>query len=168
LANRPRRSSSGRTLADKLDHLFRTIHPRNRGEYSYDEVAQAIQETGVTISGTYIWMLRTGRRDNPTKRHLAALAQFFGVSPMYFFDDEQAAKIDAELDLLAALRDAGVRRIALRASALQPNLQAAVGELIDRLLEHQGLPPGEQPPPDPGHSAEPDDAPRGPHGSPYA
>lgn len=29
----------------------------------------------------------SGRRDNPTRRHLSSLAAFFGVSPMYFFDD---------------------------------------------------------------------------------
>ena len=141
MARRSSPPSASRTFAEKLDHLFRTVHPGNRGEYTYDEVAQAIQDTGVSISGTYIWMLRTGRRDNPTKKHIAALAQFFGVTPLYFFDDEEAAKIDAQLDLLAALRDAGVRRIALRASVLQPNLLAAVGDLIDRLLENQGPPP---------------------------
>jgi transcriptional regulator with XRE-family HTH domain len=129
--------ATSRTFAQKLDHLFRTIHPGNRGEYTYDEVAQGIQEIGESISGAYVWMLRTGRRGNPTMRHVRALARFFGVSPVYFFDDAEAAQIDTELDVLAALRDAGVRRIALRASVLQPNLQAAVGDLIDRLLESQ-------------------------------
>jgi transcriptional regulator with XRE-family HTH domain len=134
-----------RSFAQKLDRLFRTIHPRTRGEYTYDEVAQAIQETGESISGAYISMLRRGLRVNPTRKHIAALAQFFGVSPLYFFDDEEAAKIDANLDLLAALRDAGVRRIALRASVLQPDLQAALGDFIDRLLETQGTMSSRQP-----------------------
>jgi transcriptional regulator with XRE-family HTH domain len=134
-----------RSFAQNLDHLFRSIHPRNRGEYTYDEVAQAIQETGETISGAYISMLRRGLRVNPTRRHIAALAQFFGVSPLYFFDEREAAKIDADLDLLAALRDAGVRRIALRASVLQPNLQSALGDFIDRLLETQGQMPSQPP-----------------------
>jgi transcriptional regulator with XRE-family HTH domain len=135
----------GRTFAQKLDHLFRTIHPGNRGEYTYDEAAQAIQKAGESISGAYISMLRRGLRVNPTRKHIAALAQFFGVSPLYFFDEDEAAKIDADLDLLAALRDAGVRRIALRASVLQPNLQAALGDFIDRLLETQGHVQNQQP-----------------------
>jgi ESX-1-secreted protein regulator len=141
----PSDQPSNRTFAQKLDHLFRSIHPRNRGEYTYDEVAQAIQETGETISGAYISMLRRGIRMNPTRRHIAALAQFFGVSPLYFFDEDEAAKIEADLDLLAALRDAGVRRIALRASVLQPNLQSALGDFIDRLLETQGQMPSQPP-----------------------
>jgi transcriptional regulator with XRE-family HTH domain len=138
VARAPGPPQASRTFAQKLDHLFRTIHPGNRGEYSYDEVAQAIQETGVSISGAYVSMLRRGLRVNPTRKAIAALAQFFGVSALYFFDENEAAKIDADLDLLAALRDAGVRRIALRASVLQPNLQAALGDFIDRLLENQG------------------------------
>ena len=55
------------------------------------------------------------------------------------------SKIEADLDLLAALRDAGVRRIALRASVLQPNLQSALGDFIDRLLETQGQMPSQPP-----------------------
>src|SRR6266540_436032 len=66
-------ATDGRTLADKLDHLFRSVHPRGRGEYTYAEVAKAIEDRGgPTVSATYIWQLRKGRRDNPTKRHLEA------------------------------------------------------------------------------------------------
>ncbi len=45
---------------------------------------------GRGISSTYVWQLRTGRRDNPTQKHLSALAAFFGVSPMYFFQQAEA------------------------------------------------------------------------------
>ncbi len=33
---------SGRTLAEKIDGLFRMVHPRGRGEFSYEEVAEAM------------------------------------------------------------------------------------------------------------------------------
>src|SRR5690242_13076951 len=86
----PRRT----TLAAKLDRLFRSIHPRGRGEYTFEEVADAVRRAGgPTISATYVWQLRKGLRDNPTKKHLEALADFFGVSPVYFFDDAAAARI---------------------------------------------------------------------------
>lgn len=39
-------STEGRTLAEKLDHLFRTVHPRGRGKYSYAEVAEGIRSRG--------------------------------------------------------------------------------------------------------------------------
>ncbi|CCF85427.1 helix-turn-helix domain-containing protein [Nitrolancea hollandica] len=135
------------SLAEKLNHLFHTVHPRNRAEYSNEEVAEAVRSRGgPTISATYLWQLRKGLRDNPTKKHVEALAQFFGVSPAYFFDDEAAAQIKAELELLAALRDASVRQLALRASGLSPESLSALAEMIERVRQLEGLPdpiPGE-------------------------
>jgi transcriptional regulator with XRE-family HTH domain len=130
-----------RSLASKLDHLFRTIRPRSGGEYSFEEVAEGVRERGgPTISATYVWQLRRGIRDNPTKRHLEALAGFFGVPPAYFFDDEATERIDAELELLNALRDASVRQIALRASGLSPKSLDAITDMVERVRELEGLP----------------------------
>ncbi|GGM81140.1 XRE family transcriptional regulator [Dactylosporangium sucinum] len=129
------------TLAAKLDRLFRTVHPAGRAEYTYEEVATAIRDRGVMISHTYIWQLRKGARDNPTKRHLEALAEFFGVNPAYFLDDEAARRIDEQLELLAALRDNAVRTVALRAAGLSaPSLQAIQG-MIEQARKIEGLPP---------------------------
>ena len=60
-------------FADRLDHLFRTVHPKDRGPYTTAEAADAINAaTGEKmISGTYLWLLRTGQRDNPTMKHQA-------------------------------------------------------------------------------------------------
>lgn len=135
-------STEARTLAEKLDHLFRTIYPRDRGEYSYAEVAEGIRARGgPTVSASYLWELRTGRADNPTKKHLEALADYFGVNPSYFFDRESVARIEAQLDFLAALRDAGVREIALRASGLSPRGLAALRGVIEHIRQVEGLPP---------------------------
>ncbi len=132
-------AAGSRTLAEKLDHLFRTVHPPGRGEHSFQEVAEAIRARGgPTISATYLWQLRKGVRDNPTKKHLEALADFFGVSPAYFFDDDSAARIDAQLDMLAALRDANVRQIALRAVGLSPDSLSVVAEMIERVSQLEG------------------------------
>lgn len=97
------------TLAEKLDPLFRIVHPPGRGECSLQEVAEAIRARGgPTISATYLGQLRRGVSDNPPREHLEALADFFRVRHAYFFDDDSAAAIDIELDLLEALRDANV------------------------------------------------------------
>ena len=70
------------SLAEKLDALFRA-----RGDASLEDVARAIRAGGgPTISASYLWLLRTGRKTNPTLRHLEALARYFGVPPAYFFD----------------------------------------------------------------------------------
>ncbi|MFC7303230.1 helix-turn-helix domain-containing protein [Streptomyces monticola] len=135
------------SLADRLNHLFEVIHPAGRRPYSNEEVATLLQEQGgPTVSGTYLWQLRTGRRDNPTKRHLEALADFFGVPVAYFFDDDVARRVGTELDTLRRLREAGVQHIALRAVGLSPKSMNAVLGMIDRVRELEGLPPTAQGP----------------------
>ncbi|MET7997947.1 MULTISPECIES: helix-turn-helix domain-containing protein [unclassified Amycolatopsis] len=130
----PDRSS----LADKIDQLFHVVRRPDREQYSHEEVARACREaTGESFSTTYLWQLRTGRRDNPTKRHLEALAQFFGVPPAYFFDDEQSVKIAEELALLGALRDAGVRDVALRAITLSPDGLDTISDMIDAIARRE-------------------------------
>jgi transcriptional regulator with XRE-family HTH domain len=130
-----------RTLADKLNHLFATAHPVDRGAYSNDEVAAAIGEQGgPTISAVYIWLLRKGHRNNPTLKHLEALAAFFGVPAAYFFDDEATARIDAELQLLTTMRDLGVHAIASRMAGLSHKSLRSIAEVIERVRELEGLP----------------------------
>jgi transcriptional regulator with XRE-family HTH domain len=146
------------SLAEKLDRLFRAVRPAGRGEYSYQEVADAIRaEGGPTISATYLWQLRKGLRDNPTRNHLAALARFFGVSPAYFFDDDAVEVVDAQLSLLAAMRDASVRSVALRVAGLSVESLAAVQVVIDHARRLEGLETGGSPADDRGDRRDPGD-----------
>jgi transcriptional regulator with XRE-family HTH domain len=132
-------SEAERTLAEKLDELFSTVHPIGK-EYSYNDVARGVEELGAPrVSATYIWQLRTGKRDNPTKRHIEALASFFGVPPAYFFDDQVAAQVRSQLQLLATLRDHGVRQVATRAAGLSPRALRAVDEMIKQVRQLEGL-----------------------------
>lgn len=126
-------------LARRLDRLFRTAHPRGKDEISYREVAKAIEDKGgPKISASYLHALRTGAKDNPTKRHLEAIADFFRVPAAYFFDDELGRRIDSQLELLESLRDSGVRHIALRAKDLSPESVDMIREIIDRLPKIEG------------------------------
>jgi transcriptional regulator with XRE-family HTH domain len=132
---------AGRTLAEKLDHLFRTVHEAGRREYSNEEVAAAIaRDQGVSISASYLWYLRTGQRDNPTLKHLNALAKFFGVPAAYFFDDQVANEVEAELALLTAMKDARVRDVALRADGLSAESLDTIRDVIRRVRQLEGLP----------------------------
>lgn len=133
--------SPPRTLAEKLDRLFTTFHPRSGKEHTYKDVVEAIQaKGGPTISVGYLWQLRKGVKDNPTKKQLESLADFFGVPPAFFFDDEAAERIDAELALLSAFRDAEVRQIAFRAAGLSTQSLHRIAELIDHVRQLEGLP----------------------------
>ncbi|MFJ8313014.1 MULTISPECIES: XRE family transcriptional regulator [unclassified Streptomyces] len=126
------------SLAERIEALFRTVRRPDRSPYSNEEVARSCRESsGETFSATYLWQLRTGRRDNPTKRHLEALAAFFQVPVAYFFDDAASARIAEEVALLSAMRDAGVRDVALRAVSLSPDGLGTVRDLIDAIARRE-------------------------------
>ncbi len=133
------------TLAERIDCLFRThLSPRGR-EYSYREVAAAIRRAadgreGETISAAYIWGLRTGAKDNPTMKHLQALARFFQVSPAYFFEEELTEFPETEVRLLAAARRDTLRRLAVTLLGLSDESLNAVLNLACRMRRLEGLP----------------------------
>lgn len=133
-----------RTLADRLDKLFETIRRPDGRKHSNAEVAAFCRaHTGESCSREYISQLRKGKRDNPTKRNLEALAAFFDLSPAYFFDDTQSERIRGQLELAAALRDSDVRQIALRAVRLgKPDLRL-VTDMIESLARRQAEREGE-------------------------
>jgi transcriptional regulator with XRE-family HTH domain len=129
------------TLAARLDRLFQTFRRPDHSEHTYEEVARALAgRGGPTISATYVWQLRTGRRDNPTKHHLEALADFFGVSPAYFFDDAAAERIERQLELLAAMSDARVSQIALRSHGLSSASLEAIRGIVENARRLERLP----------------------------
>src|ERR1700743_1624301 len=102
------------SLAAQLEHLLATVHPRDRGPYTYEEVAEGIRaQGGPTISAQYLNQLHRGRRDTPTKPHLEALARFFGVPVAYFFDAAEARRTDEEIALLRVIRDSQIKDLAL-------------------------------------------------------
>jgi transcriptional regulator with XRE-family HTH domain len=129
------------TLADKLDYLFRTARPKGRGEHTYREVAQAINDApgGTTISASYLWQLRRGDKDNPTMKHIEALAKFFGVPASYFLNDESTGQITEQLELLVAIRNNDVREIAIRASELSDAALHMIRNVIENTRQIEGL-----------------------------
>ncbi|MDT0464790.1 helix-turn-helix domain-containing protein [Streptomyces gibsoniae] len=133
-----------RTVAHKLDYLFRTVHPAHRGPYTYAEVAEAIQSAskgeGKGLSASAIQQLRTGAKKNPTMSTIKALADFFGVDPAYFFDDEVEERSNLELELLTAMRDADVQSVALRVSGLSPQGLRQIKGIIEHVRQIEGLP----------------------------
>jgi transcriptional regulator with XRE-family HTH domain len=135
------------TLARKINHLFDSIRRPDGARYSNEEVAAALSTTdGGKISGSYLWLLRRGDRDNPTIKHLDALATFFDVSPAYFFDDAKSRAIASELALLRALRSANVERIAVRLNGVSARGIEAITQVIESIRAAEGLSP--QPPED--------------------
>lgn len=129
-------------IAERLNHLFATVHPAGRGPYKLREVADAINaEAGSSIiSAAYLSQLRRGERAEPSHSRLAAIARFFGVDVEYFSDQATAEEADRQLELLVAMRDSGVRSVALRAAGLSEESLAAIRAVIDNARRLEGLP----------------------------
>jgi transcriptional regulator with XRE-family HTH domain len=133
--------NEARNFAQLLDCLFSEIHPPGRGPYTYAEVAQGIKDaSGVSISASAIQQLRTGINTNPKLQTIRALADFFGVAPGYFFDDAAADRTRAEIQVVAAMRDQDVRRVALRAGGLSADSLRMVATVIDQTRLLEGIP----------------------------
>lgn len=133
-------------LAQRLDHLFSTVHPPDRGPYTLREAAEAINQTAGSkvMSAAYLAQLRNGQRTEPSHSRLAAIGRFFGVDVQYFSDDATARRTDEQLALLVELRDSKVRGIALRAAGLSDASLEAVRAVIENARRLEGLP--EDPP----------------------
>ncbi|RSN56448.1 transcriptional regulator [Amycolatopsis sp. WAC 04182] len=128
------------TLTDRIDRLFQVVRRAGGDQHSHEEVARACREsTGESFSAAYLWQLRTGRRDNPTKRHLEALAAFFQVPPAYFFDDEQGRALAEEVELLGALRNTAVRNLALRAVTLSEEGLGTVSDIVEAIKRREAM-----------------------------
>ena len=128
-------------LADRLNHLFSTVpRPNGRGLWTNEQASAALGAAGNYMSDAYIGQLRNGKRNNPSARNLAAIAELFAVPVDYFFNSETAAKIDADLRLLTAVRDSGIQGIALRAQGLSPESIANLAGIIEQVRRIEHLP----------------------------
>ncbi|MET9799541.1 helix-turn-helix domain-containing protein [Streptomyces sp. NPDC006368] len=129
-------------LAVRLDNLFKTVRPKGK-HWTNAEVAEELKRANpeLRVGGVYLSQLRTGKRSNPSPDLLAALARFFGVSVAYFFDDEIAESVLSQVAAIEALREAGVRAVAMRAAGMKRENLQAITAIMDQYRQMQGLPP---------------------------
>ncbi|WP_329203196.1 MULTISPECIES: helix-turn-helix domain-containing protein [unclassified Streptomyces] len=145
-------------IAHRLDHLIRTLHPRDRGPYTYQEIADSIREQAgpddPTVSHGTIHSLHKGKVTNPSVDTLRALGKFFGVGAKYFLDDEVAARTDARIkelregadraeagrELADALEDKQVKAVAFRLRGLSAAALRGITSIVDGARQAEGLP----------------------------
>ena len=124
----------------RLDHLFQTVRAPDGGEYTYRQVATDIERlVGYKTSSSYLQELRAGLRINPSMKHLHGLCAFFGVPIAYFFDEGLAARVDAQLELAASLREPSVRQLAIQAAGLSADALQAITQIVDHARRIEGL-----------------------------
>jgi transcriptional regulator with XRE-family HTH domain len=129
---------SAQSFGEQLNHLIDVVHRRDRLPYTNKELAEAAQARGVRCTPQYIGQLRAGKHA-PSLEIARALAQVFGVPIDYFNDPGVARDTDQQLAYLAAIQDAGVTRIALRAAGLSPGALEILHKVIDRIRAEEGL-----------------------------
>lgn len=122
-------------LAQKMDYLIKTVHPKGRGPYSLREAAGLINEAAreEVISHSYLGQLRNGKRDNPTMKQLAVLSAFYGVPVSYFFGDEASRRSAQDVELAIAIKDPDVRDLALSAAGLSATSLKGLRGMTDTL-----------------------------------
>lgn len=129
------------TFAERLTHLFDTVHPPGRGPHSLQEVAAAVNDEGVvTLSPSYLSQLKNGQKANPAANTVAALARFFRVSTEYFLNDDYAEKMNLDLETLVKIRDSGLQQIVERSIDLSPGSRETIFSLVENLRRVEGLP----------------------------
>ncbi|MCC3650701.1 hypothetical protein LIX60_04230 [Streptomyces sp. S07_1.15] len=151
-----------REFGQRLNELIAAMHPDQRKRPGYARLAKEIRETtGGAISGTYLWELATGKKRNVTLEQLDVLAEFFGVPPEYFLNEETAERVNSQLKLATALRDARVRNLALRADGLSAESLDALLIMVNEARRVQNLAAFN----DQDHMGAPDGGPTGTSGS---
>ena len=96
-------------LARRINRLFDVMHARTAPPPSTSAAAAAITARGaVPMSPSTLERLRSDCGATSSHAELTAIAEFFGVSTSYLTDAAAGPGIDAQLDTLRALRDAGV------------------------------------------------------------
>lgn len=129
-----------RSFGDKLAHLIKTVHPPDRGPYSYREIEAGLAGHPGAMTAAYINQLALGKQRHPRIHYVEALASFFGVPVTYFFDDDVTRQIDDQITKVSAWRDAEARHIAERVAALGPRDRHTVTTLIDSLRAYDEQP----------------------------
>lgn len=126
-------------IATRLDALFRGRQPRGRDEFSLRKVANAVNAKAgeAIVSPSYLSLLRRGLRDDPSYAKLAAIADFFGVSPDYFLAEPPA---EPGPDLARAIEDSQIRTIALRSAGLSERSLRAILEMVETARAIEQLP----------------------------
>lgn len=133
------------SVAEKLRYLQAKTIQSDGSAWTARAAVDAINAAGTPISTAYFSEMRSGVTANPSMRVIQSLADLFGVSTAFFFND--AAVVEQEtsrIDLEFALREAHIEHVAAKASQLSPAQQAAFHRALTQMI--LGGDTGSQPP----------------------
>ncbi|MEU4650108.1 helix-turn-helix transcriptional regulator [Nocardia fluminea] len=118
-------------FATRLNELFDNPTGPDVRQCTNRQVARMLQAAGHRISAPYLSQLRSGHRDNPSPKTVAALAEYFQVRPDYFFLADHSGIDDHTL--IRALELEEPRALLLRAVGLSSEAMDILLTMAERL-----------------------------------
>ncbi|MFD3458218.1 helix-turn-helix domain-containing protein [Nocardia fluminea] len=118
-------------FATRLNELFDNPTGPDVRQCTNRQVARMLQAAGHRISAPYLSQLRSGHRDNPSPKTVAALAEYFQVRPDYFFLADHSGIDDHTL--IRALGLDEPRALLLRAVGLSSEAMDILLTMAERL-----------------------------------
>lgn len=123
-------------LSRKINLLLDVVVTAEGKRYEFNDIQRALGEQGIKLSRTRWHHIKQGTASATVSRSdlIAALADFFQVDRNYLLNPagETPARIQHELELLAAMRRAKVKEFATRSLAEVDNdTLEAIASLLD-------------------------------------
>ncbi|KQY29155.1 MULTISPECIES: helix-turn-helix domain-containing protein [Nocardia] len=125
-------------FAARLNELFDNPSEPDVRLCTNRHVARMLQAAGHRISAPYLSQLRSGHRDNPSPKTVAALAEYFQVTPDYFFLAANHPEAD-DHRLIRELELGEPRALLLRAVGLSHEAMDILVTMAERLRVSDGL-----------------------------
>lgn len=126
-------------LGQRLDRLFKVTRAPSGRLWTNPEMAAQLSTHGIQVTAAYLSMLRHGKRENPSLEVITGVAAVFGVPTAYFYDAETADRIERDMQLIVAVRRAGLAHIVLRAAGLSEIGRREIGVIIEAFRRIEGL-----------------------------
>lgn len=123
-------------LASRLEAMRLKTGAKGRKALTWGQIAKEINSAAgdEVISPSFLYNLANGTKDNPTRRHLAVLAAYFGAPVSYFFEDDLSDGLSAnDVELAKAINDPRVRALALAAAGLPNQSLDALRTVVDAM-----------------------------------
>lgn len=119
-------------FAARLNELFDNPSAPDVRQCTNRQVARMLQAAGHRISAPYLSQLRSGNRENPSAKTVAALAEYFRVTPDYFFLAAHHPGVD-DHTLIRALELEEPCALLLRAVGLSSEAMDILVAMAERL-----------------------------------
>ncbi|PBC36101.1 transcriptional regulator [Rhodococcus sp. ACPA4] len=102
------------TFAERLRHLFDTVHPKDRGPYTQTEVVDMIRFGGGKMTTGYMSQLLSGKRQSPGIETVRDICGVFHVPLDYFGDEETYEEVKEQIAWIQDLRESENQQVAAR------------------------------------------------------